>query len=128
MHTIEFPKTVQDALGPQAAHDLQAWLEQRLALNESLVISAAVARRKANVVTLERVSNLLLADEPTLVSESGKWLWRVPVDLTFPKRGRVGRVGELEVDAQNGQVYLDDTKLESMRAKADQIAKQVLDN
>src|ERR1700682_457297 len=128
MQTIELPKTVKDALGPQAAHDLQEWLEQRLSLNESLAISATVARRKVNVITLERVSNLLLADEPTLVSEEGKWFWRVPIDLTFPSRGRVGSVGELDVDVQNGSVLFDDTKLEHLRANADKIAKQVLGN
>lgn len=126
MQTIEFPKTVRDALGPQAARDLQEWLEQRLALNESLAITAAIARRKVNVITLERVSNLLLADEPTLISEAGKWIWRVPIDLTFPSHGRVGRVGELDVDTQNGHVSFDDALLEKMRVKADQIAKQVL--
>lgn len=126
MQTIEFPKTVQDALGAQAAHDLQQWVEQRLSLNESLAISATIARRKANVVTLERVSNLLLADEPSLVSESGKWVWRVPIDLTFPSHGRVGRVGELDVDTQNGNVYFDEALLESLRVKTTQIATQVL--
>lgn len=126
MQAIEFPKTVEDALGPQAAHDLQEWLEQRIKLIESVAISATVARRKVNVVTLEHVSNLLLADEPTLVNESGRWVWRVPIDLTFPKRGRVGSVGELDVDAQNGNVYFDEETLEGMRVKADQIAKQVL--
>lgn len=128
MQTIEFPKTVRDALGQQAANDLQQWLEQRLAINESLAITAAIARRKVNIITLEHVSNLLLADEPTLVSESDKWVWRVPIDLTFPSRGRVGRVGELDVDAQNGNVYFDDAKLENLRANADKIAKQVLGN
>lgn len=128
MQTIEFPKTVRDALGQQAANDLQQWLEQRLAINESLVITSAIARRKVNVITLERVSNLLLADEPTLISESGRWVWRVPIDLTFPSRGRVGRVGELDVDARNGEIKFDDEKLEALRANADKIAKQVLGN
>jgi len=90
------------------------------------LISRFEARRKVNVITVERVSNLLLADEPTLISESGKWIWRVPIDLTFPSHGRVGRVGELDVDAQNGNVYFDDNKLENMRLNADKIAKQTL--
>ena len=128
MQTIEFPKTVRDALGQQAANDLQQWLELRLAINESLAITAAIARRKVNVITLERVSNLLLADEPTLISEAGKWVWRVPIDLTFPSHGRAGRVGELDVDAQNGNVHFNEERIEELRANADKIAKQVLGN
>ncbi len=126
MQNIELPKTVRDALGSQAVHDLQEWIDQRFAHMDSLPISALVARQKVNVLVLERVSNLLLADEPALFTEAEKWIWRVPIDLTFPSRGRVGRIGELRVDAQNGQVYYDDATLLELEKNAERLTRQVL--
>jgi hypothetical protein len=71
-----------------------------------------MARQKVNVLMLEHVSNLLLAGDPMLTRRpDGKVAWRVPVDLTFPSRGRVGQVAEIDVDAQNGSVFHDDASL-----------------
>ena len=61
---------------------------------------------------LEQVGNLLLADEPALMKlPDGQWVWRVPIDLTFPARGRVGRVGEVDVDVRYGAVRYSDATL-----------------
>ncbi|MBN1889169.1 MAG: hypothetical protein JW850_14345, partial [Thermoflexales bacterium] len=70
------------------------WLEDQLRHTIStpkVPISALVARQKVNVLMLENVSNLLLVNTPELVRLSDdKWVWRVPIDLTFQGRGRVG--------------------------------------
>ncbi len=125
MQAGELPRTVREALGPAAARDLVTWLDQRLQRAESITISARVARQKVNVLLLEQVSNLLLADEPTLVSSGeGKWVWRVPVDLTSPARGRVGRVGEVDVDAEYGEIHYDDPLLDRIRMAARRLAQQ----
>ena len=126
--TTELPDTVRQALGPAAAHDLAVWLDQRLPHTEDQVpISALVARQKVNVLMLEQVSNLLLADDPKLVQlPDGKWVWRVPVDLTFPSQGRAGRVGELDVDAHYGQVIYSDAVLAEIGNAARRLAKQAL--
>jgi len=76
---------------------------------------------------LERVSNLLLAGEPRLVQREGeRWVWQVPIDLTFPSHGRVGRVGELDVDTVYGQVAYADTLLTQIADRAHRLAEQVL--
>ena len=130
MQTIELPKTVLEAWGPEAARDFMAWLEERLGAGEVLAgvqISAFVARQKVNVLVLEQISNQLLADEPVLVQASdGSWLWRVPVDLTFASRGRVGCVGEVEVDARYGEVRYNEGLLAKMANQAQQLAQQIL--
>ncbi len=127
MQTSELPITVRDALGPAAARDLVAWLDVRLQRVESVNISARVARQKVNVLLLEQVSNLLLADDPALLATSeGKWIWRVPVDLTFPARGRVGRVGQVDVDARYGEIRYDDALLEQIRSAARDLAQHTL--
>jgi hypothetical protein len=107
MQITELPNTVQEALGDEAAKDFVAWLEKHLnAANlTEIQISSFVARQKVNVLMLERVSNLLLADKPKLLQMAdNSWIWRVPIDLTLPAKGRIGRVGELEVDAHYGEV------------------------
>jgi hypothetical protein len=90
-------------------------------------ISAFVARQKVNVLMLERVSNLLLAGEPRLTEAPDRgWVWHVPVDLTFPTHGRVGCVGEVEVDACYGEVHYDDALLTQIAHEAEMLARQTL--
>lgn len=130
MDTIGLPETVVQAWGKQASQDFIDWLEERVPVIQTTAqvqISAFVARQKANVLMLEQVSNLLLADEPVLEHTSeGEWHWRVPIDLTFPAYGRVGKVGEIIVDAQYGNVYYDDALLAQISAGAEQLANQTL--
>ena len=134
----ELPYTVQQAWGPTVARDFVAWLDEYLheaQLAPRVQISAFVARQKVNVLVLERVSNLLLAGEPRLVQQAGepfdraqdrRWVWRVPVDLTFPSHGRVGCVGELDVDTRYGQVCYTDALLTQMADRARHLAEEVL--
>ena len=124
MATTQLPETVRQALGPAAARDLVAWLEERFHTSE-VAISAFVARQKVNVLMLEQVSNLLLADEPELIQRADRaWAWRVPIDLTYPSLGRVGRVGEIEVDAQHGEVHYTEATLDQIRANAQQLVSK----
>lgn len=62
------PNTVLDALGEEAARDLEGWLQAHLETiqRNQPPISPLVARQKVNVLMLEQVSNLLRAGEPTL--------------------------------------------------------------
>jgi hypothetical protein len=130
MGTISLPETVVQAWGKRASQDFIDWLEERVPVIQSsahIQISAFVARQKANVLMLEQVSNLLLAGEPVLEhTPEGQWHWRVPIDLTFPAYGRVGKVGEILVDAHYGSVYYDDALLAQISAEAEQLAKQTL--
>jgi hypothetical protein len=126
MITTELPDTVRKALGPDAARDLALWLDERLHTSE-IPISAFVARQKVNVLVLEQVSTQLLANTPTLIQiTDDKWVWRVPIDLTFPSHGRVGQVGELDVDAQYGEVHYTSEQLTAIRDSARELAQRVL--
>ncbi len=130
MQTVELPKTVVQAWGAEATKDFAIWLEERLRvaqLSPQVQVSAFVARQKVNVLMLEQVSNLLLADEPRLVeAPDGSWTWHVPVDLTFPTHGWGGCVGEVEVDARYGKVHYDDALLTQIASEAQRLAQQVL--
>lgn len=114
MASVNLPDTVLEALGTQAASDFASWLEERLhdaGLIAEVQISAFVARQKVNVLVLEQISNLLLAGTPKLIQTAGKWFWRVPIDLTLPSKGRIGRVGTIDVDALYGQLQYDEPLL-----------------
>lgn len=130
MYISELPDAVQKAWGPEAARDFVTWLNEYLRearLAPEVQVSAFVARQKVNVLMLERVSNLLLAGEPRLVQRSGgHWVWRVPVNFTLPSHGRVGCVGELDVDARYGEMHYTDTLLARMADEARRLAERVL--
>lgn len=130
MNATGLPDTVVQVLGQRASEDLQTRLEAQLPGAQAAAevqISAFVARQKVNVLMLEQVSNLLLAGEPALEqTPDGGWQWRVPVDLTFPSHGRVGRVGEIMVDARYGRVYYDDVLLARMAMEAERLAGRTL--
>ena len=130
MEAIGLPETIVRAWGPEVATDFLHWIEERMTLfGPQIQISAFVARQQVNVLMLEQVSNLLLAGEPRLVQDpAGSWRWRVPVDLTFPARGRVGKVGELEVDAHYGGIAYDDAALARIAHVAGQLAQQILEH
>ena len=130
MTISELPETVRQAWGTEIAQEFTAWLAQQLStagLTPDIQISASVARRKVNVLVLERVSNMLLAAEPTLKqSATGDWIWHVPVDLTFPKHGRVGQVGIVEVDARHGEVRYTAALLADIEKNAGRLADELL--
>jgi hypothetical protein len=122
---MQLPDTVLNALGNEAARDFTAWLEGRLREVSNVPVSPFMARQKVNVLMLEQVSNLLLADEPELVKAAHHWLWQVPVDLTLPAKGRVGRVGVLEVDAIYGEVRYSDKLLADIETNAEHLMLQI---
>jgi hypothetical protein len=130
MDKIRLPETVVAALGQEASRDLAAWLAsqyQIFQIDNRIQISAFVARQKVNVLMLEEVSNLLLANSPSLEKTSkGGWQWRVPIDLTLADQGRVGRVGEITVDAHYGTVHYDDASLEEITLTAEALAERIL--
>jgi len=85
------------------------------------VLSAEVARRWANAWLLKNVGNLLRAESPELVL-GDQLTWRVGVVLTSPTRGRVGRVGWLEIDATTGDVAADDALAQEIITRARALA------
>lgn len=133
--TPPIPENIRQIWGDQVAADFVSWLAAFMQDNAQIIVdssphvqvTAAYARRKVNRLMLDRVSYLLLADEPTLI-HADRWYWRVPVDLTFPSCGRVGRVGEIDLDATSGEIKFSDELLASMAQRAEQITQQTRAN
>lgn len=69
----------------------------------NIQISAKQAQRQVDSWLLNEVSSMMGAEPPILVIGE-RTVWRVPCRLTAPSVGRVGKVGEVDVDAQTGEL------------------------
>src|SRR5207244_1869425 len=69
-----------------------------------ITVTARQAQRKVDTWLLTEVSYMMGAEAPTLVIGE-RTVWRVPCRFTAPGVGRVGTVGEVDVDAQTGEMY-----------------------
>lgn len=126
----DLPAQVVRAWGLETATIFEHWLENKLLstqLMPKVEISASIARRKVNVLMLDQVSNQLISGEPTLVQiEGDTWVWRVPVELGFVRYGRVGKVGEVDVNAQSGMIDYDSHLLNVIKQNAIELAQRTL--
>jgi hypothetical protein len=92
-------------------------------LTAQVNITPYVARQKVNVFLLLELSTQLRAGTPELrVGE--RLCWSVPVELTSPARGVVGRVGELLVDVETGEVLADSATVQRIAADAEDLARR----
>jgi hypothetical protein len=71
-------------------------------------ITPFTARQKASGYVGGEISHLLIGEEPALVFSRGRVVWRVPIQLTYPQRGKLGLVGQLDVDARTGRLLIHD--------------------
>ena len=84
-------------------------------------VTAFVARQKVNHYLIMHVGNLLHAGTPELVAAES-FFWRVPVLLTTREKGRLGKVGELLVNVESGEVVIESPEqLEEMEAHAERL-------
>ncbi len=97
-----------------------AQVDIQLHVSAQVNITPFVARQKINVLMLDQVGNLLHGGEPELLV-SEKLYWRVPVLLSTPRRGPVGQVGSIRVDAQTGEMLVDDKLLKDIADHAHQL-------
>jgi hypothetical protein len=110
--------TLESARFPESA-------EVRLHLDVSarLNVTDTVARRRVTAFVIQKVGNLLGTDRPYL-AVNDRWYWVVPVVLTFPEVGPVGRVGEVRVDAQTGEILADQNDVDNLQRNALALAER----
>jgi hypothetical protein len=98
-----------------------------LQLNQTIEIniSANKVQRQVNQFVHLEISTQLQARMPVLVvTPDGTSLWRVPVHLTLPAFGDVGRVGFLHVNPQTGEMDTSPPVLASLTQAADDLASR----
>ena len=101
-------------------------VEIRINRSFAIAISAEQARRAINRWLCSQVSMSLLADEPLLFI-GDEVTWKVPILLTAGHLGAVGKVGSVDVNIQNGTLYVDRTIQQALTAKAVELARRFAD-
>ena len=99
-----------------------AQVDIQVHVSVTLNVTPYVARQKVGGLVLSEVGTGIGADEPTLVLSNKRVVWRVPVFLALPGLGRLGQVGEVDVDAQTGEVLADRPALKRMIDNANRLA------
>jgi hypothetical protein len=92
-------------------------------LTSQVNITPYVAKQKVNVFVRTEISSQLRAATPELrVGE--RLCWSVPIELVSPGRGVIGRVGELLVDAETGEVLAESESVGRIAANAEDLARR----
>ena len=73
-------------------------------LDTTLNISADEARHRVNRQVVANLGTGTIAREPELIIAGEQIAWRVPIALSLPTLGDLGKVGEIEVDARTGDI------------------------
>ena len=108
------PVTIAGPLPPQLQ---SAEVEINIRVQATANVTPVVARRKVNVLMLEKVGNLLHGGQPALFV-TDRIYWRVPVMLSTPSRGQLRQVGIVDVDVETGEMIVDDQLLEDIANNA----------
>ena len=88
-----------------------------------LPVSASAAQRKATRFAISEISTQLLGDTPVF-KPGERSFWLVPIMLTSPSRGIVGKVGEIAVDSKTGELLIDAESVRRMCDDARQLAER----
>ncbi len=100
-----------------------ATLAIRIELTAQANITPFVAQQKVTQFVITEISSQLRGDTPDL-NVGERLCWSVPVVLTSPARGIVGRVGEILVDAATGEVLADADTVQRMADYAERLAQR----
>lgn len=90
----------------------------------TLGITAEQAKRKLTRFLMDEVSLLIHPYGPLLVVVNQNAIfWRFPLIFSMGLRGKLGQVGEIDVDARSGDLLFNDTLLTEIKAHAHILAQ-----
>ncbi len=95
----------------------------RIELTAQANITPFVARQRVTGFVIREISDRMRGEEPELVVGE-RLCWSVPVVLTTPTRGLVGKVGEILVDATTGELLVEKDAVQRMSNDADRLAER----
>jgi hypothetical protein len=100
-----------------------ATLAVRIELTAQANITPFVAQQKVTQFVVTEISSQLRGDTPDL-NVGERLCWSVPVVLTSPACGKVGRVGEILVDAVTGEMLTVADVVQRMAEHAERLAQR----
>ena len=95
----------------------------RIELSAQANITPFVARQKVTGFVILEIGDRMRGDQPELVV-GDRLCWSVPVVLTSPTRGMIGKVGEIRVDATTGELLVEKDTVQRMSDDADRLAER----
>jgi len=94
-------------------------LQLEVKLSLTLGITAEQANRKVTRFLMDEVSLLIHPQTPILVvADQAAIFWRFPLIFSMGPRGKLGQVGEIDVDAQSGELLLNEDMLREIKTHA----------
>ncbi len=101
--------------------------ESDLRLNFSiateLTISARQAKQRVIGYCMDDLSLFISPEQPCLVVQDEQNIyWRFPLELTIGRRGKLGQVGTVDVDALTGELCVSERFTQECRANAERLA------
>lgn len=109
-------------LGVELPQGEAAQVDITVHVSAKLNVTQIGARRKVNVFVLNEIGTGLGGDTPMLVFHDGRVCWRVPVILALSPKGRLGQVGQIDVDAQTGEILADNQLMQDIADHAEKLA------
>lgn len=82
-------------------------LNIQISISSTINIDPKTARHQVTAWLVSEVGNMLIGGAPQLVV-SHKTVWRVPVSLTSSTVGTVDEVGAIDLDAESGELLVND--------------------
>ena len=99
-------------------------LQIDLSISTRLNLTADQAQRKATRFLMDNISMFLMPVNPLLVvADQEDIKWRFSIMLVLGQQGKLGPVGELDVDAYTGDISVNDTNLEEIKDNARRLAQ-----
>ena len=95
----------------------------RIELTAQVNITPFVARQKVSGFVILEIGDRLRGDQPELIV-GDRLCWSVPVVLTSPSRGVIGKVGEILVDATTGELLVEKDTVQRISDDADRLAER----
>ncbi len=92
--------------------------------NFTINVAAEEAQQQVHRWLVTEISSNIGAESPTLVIGE-RPIWRVPAYLTFPRFGRVGVVGAVDVDVETGAIHQQMQCRGAIEQAADKLARQL---
>src|SRR5438477_3475957 len=108
---------------PSMSLPTDSTIDINIRVTQPLNITSFSARQRVTQYVMHELSTQLGGDTPEL-TVAERVYWSVPVVFALPRKGVLGRVGTLRIDAATGELLTDpQTELEMMH-HAEQLAQR----
>jgi hypothetical protein len=113
-------------LPPPAVEEVADFAQYLFHKHVRLGVDERIARRKANRWLVERVGNMVMADQPFLTQSGDQLVWRFAAFVTSLSHAPRGPIGYVDVDATTGDVLADDAAVEEMQSRGTSLERPLL--